>query len=136
MADKQTERRFNAWKPVLQSVDLGLNIASMVKANPYLFAAGMLTNGIQVADDIATNESFKGDAASLGFDLLGLVGSLNKLPTIKIRGRNINTDKIADKAGFTWNCIDSVKDLYDICKFGSNKRNSPNYTLMFKPFAK
>lgn len=141
--DSQYRKNLNTWKPALQTADLGLNLATMYSGSPTLFGLSMLTNGVQLGDAVAKDEPYTGEATSLLFDTIGLLGSFNKLPTLKFQrsnpnGRNttyvINTDKVADKAGFIWNGIDSAQDVYGISNFGYNYSTTPNANLIFQPF--
>lgn len=141
--DSQYRKNLNTWKPALQTADLGLNLATMYSESPTLFGLSMLTNGVQLGDAVAKDEPYTGEATSLLFDTIGLLGSFNRLPTLQFQrsnpnGRNttyvINTDKVADKAGFIWNGIDSAQDVYGISNFGYNYSTTPNANLIFQPF--
>lgn len=141
--DNQYVKNINTWKPALETIDLGLNLATMYSGNPALFGLSMLTNGVQLGDTIANKDNYAGDATSLLFDTIGLLGSFNKLPVLKFQrnrpsGRSstytINTDKVADRAGFIWNGVDSAKDIYGISNFGYSYSNTPNANLVFEPF--
>lgn len=133
-ADTQYQKNLNTWQPVLDTADLGLNIATMYSGNPALFGASMLTNGIQLGDNIKDN--YKGEAASLFFDTIGLLGSTNRLPNIKFRRYTFNTDKAADYIGAGWNMIDSGNDIYELGKFGYKYHNTSNPNLIFEPFSR
>lgn len=141
----QYEKNLNTWRPTLQTADLGLNLATMYSGNPTLFGLSMFTNGVQLGDAIANDESISGETTSLLFDTAGLLGSFNRLPTLKFQrtgpnGRRttytIDTDKVADRAGFIWNGVDSASDLYGIGNFGVNWASTPNANLVFQPFNK
>lgn len=146
---EQEEKNINTWKPALNTVDLGVNLVSLLRPNPYMYAGSMLWDAFQMGDDIATGDAPINSTASLLFDGIGYAGATNRLRPITIRiprGRStsglprsrqmtINTDKVADVTGTGFNVLDGSSDVYGIGKFGFNYANTQNPNLMFKPFS-
>lgn len=146
---EQEEKNINTWKPALNTVDLGINLVSLLRPNPYMYAGSMLWDAFQMGDDIATGDVPINSTASLLFDGIGYAGATNRLRPITIRiprGRStsglprsrqmtINTDKVADVTGTGFNVLDGSSDVYGIGKFGFNYANTQNPNLMFKPFS-
>lgn len=146
---EQEEKNINTWKPALNTVDLGVNLVSLLRPNPYMYAGSMLWDAFQMGDDIATGDAPINSAASLLFDGIGYAGATNRLKPVTIRiprsrstsglprshQMTINTDKVADVTGTGFNVLDSSSDVYGIGKFGLNYANTQNPNLMFKPFS-
>ena len=146
---EQEEKNINTWKPALNTVDLGVNLVSLLRPNPYMYAGSMLWDAFQMGDDIATGDVPINSTASLLFDGIGYAGATNRLKPITIRiprsrstsglprshRMTINTDKVADVTGTGFNVLDGSNDVYGIGKFGLNYANTPNPNLMFKPFS-
>lgn len=116
-----------------------MNAWQILSGSPLGFSLGMLTNGLQLGDDIATGESAVKDAISLGMDGVGLLGAFNILKPVSFRRGHttytLNTDRIADVTGKGYSIFDSGSDVYDISKAIQNY-NKSNSNLIFKPFTK
>lgn len=134
---KQEKKNVNLWKPAIQSVDLGLSLASLMSGNPWINAAGMLVNGIQLGDDIAIGEPVFSDGVSLIGDGISTLGKMNRLPTAyRLGNRTLNIDKIADYTGAFLNGKDVLQDSYDIGKLAYNALHSPRTNTYFSTFSK
>lgn len=134
--EQQKEKVYNAWYPTLLGIDAVANTAGMiVPGNPYVLGASLLTNGLQVANDMVTGENPTNNLVSIGTDIVGGLGKMNVLPKkIKFRNTTISPDKYADGVGYLGN----IRDLVNDAREGINTKYDPfNFTggIGFKPFA-
>lgn len=89
--ENQREKVYNTWKPILSGADATINAATLLfPTNRYIFSANVLSDGIQLADDIAQRKNIGSSATSLALDGIGGLGLTNKLP--------VKWDKAADIA--------------------------------------
>ena len=133
---EQKEKVYNAWYPTLLGIDAVANTAGLIlPGNPYVLAASLLTNGLQVANDMSTGENPTKNLVSIGTDIIGGIGKMNVLPKkIKFRNVTIRPDTYADGVGYLGNLRDLVNDARE----GINTKYDPfNFTggIGFKPFA-
>lgn len=133
---EQKEKVYNAWHPTLLGIDAVANTAGMIiPGNPYVLGASLLTNGLQVANDMFTGENPTKNLVSIGTDIIGGLGKMNVLPKkIKFRNKTIHPDTYADGVGYLGNIRDLVNDVRE----GINTKYDPfNFTggIGFKPFA-
>ena len=117
-------------------IDAVANTAGMIlPGNPYVLGASLLTNGLQVANDMFTGENPTKNLVSIGTDIIGGLGKMNVLPKkIKFRNATIRPDTYADGVGYLGNIRDLVNDVRE----GINTKYDPfNFTggIGFKPFA-
>lgn len=134
--EEQKEKVYNAWYPTLLGIDAVANTVGMLlPGNPYVLGASLLTNGLQVANDIFTGENPTKNLVSIGTDIVGGLGKMNVLPKkIKFRNKTISPDKYTDGIGYLGNLRDLVNDARE----GFNTKYDPfNFTggIGFKPFA-
>lgn len=134
--EEQKEKVYNAWYPTLLSIDAVANTAGMVlPGNPYVLGASLLTNGLQVANDMFTGENPTKNLVSIGTDIVGGLGKMNVLPKkIKFRNKTISPDKYTDGIGYLGNLRDLVNDARE----GFNTKYDPfifTGGIGFKPFA-
>lgn len=134
--EEQKEKVYNAWYPTLLGIDAVANTAGMIfPGNPYVLGASLLTNGLQVANDMFTDENPTKNLVSIGTDIIGGLGKINVLPKkIKFRNATIRPDTYADGVGYLGNLRDLVNDARE----GFNTKYDPfNFTggIGFKPFA-
>ena len=134
--EEQKEKVYNAWYPTLLGIDAVANTAGMLlPGNPYVLGASLLTNGLQVANDMFTGENPTKNLVSIGTDIIGGLGKMNVLPKkIKFRNATIRPDTYADGVGYLGNLRDLVNDARE----GFNTKYDPfNFTggIGFKPFA-
>lgn len=133
---KQKEKVYNAWHPILLGIDAVANTAGMVfPGNPYVLGASLLTNGLQVSNDMVTGENPTKNLVSIGTDIIGGLGKMNVLPKkIKFRKVTVRPDTYADGVGYLGN----IRDLVNDAREGFNTKYDPfNFTggIGFKPFA-
>ena len=134
--EEQKEKVYNAWYPTLLGIDAVANTAGMLlPGNPYVLGASLLTNGLQVANDMFTGENPTKNLVSIGTDIIGGLGKMNVLPKkVKFRNATIRPDTYADGVGYLGNLRDLVNDARE----GFNTKYDPfNFTggIGFKPFA-
>lgn len=136
---QQYINNINMYKPVLDTIDLGINLYSLYNPTVPVLSAGLLTNGLQFGQSIVDDDLGATDYSALAFDTLGLLGATNKLPTRLRIGKNRfwDIDKTADYLGAGQNILDSAGDVYDLSKTGYylyNNKGSNN--LYMSPFKK
>ncbi len=137
---QQYINNINMYKPVLDTIDLGINLYSLYNPTVPVLSAGLLTNGLQFGQSIVDEDLGATDYSALAFDTLGLLGATNKLPTRLRIGKNRfwDIDKTADYLGAGQNILDSAGDVYDLSKTGyhlyNNNKGSNN--LYISPFKK
>lgn len=136
---QQYINNINMYKPVLDTIDLGINLYSLYNPTVPVLSAGLLTNGLQFGQSIVDDDLGATDYSALAFDTLGLLGATNKLPTRLRIGKNRfwDIDKTADYLGVGQNILDSAGDVYDLSKTGYylyNNKGSNN--LYMSPFKK
>lgn len=133
---KQREKVYNAWHPTLLGIDAIANTAGLVfPGNPYVLGASLLTNGLQVANDIVTNKNPTKNLVSIGTDIVGGLGKMNVLPKkIKFRNTTIRPDTYADGVGYLGN----IRDLINDAREGFYTKYDPfifTGGIGFRPFA-
>lgn len=135
---KQQQQVYNTWKPALDTVDAGINLASfMIPGNPYLFAGSITSNALQGIDDIVNGGNGADAALSFGTDGAGFVGGLNVLPTVKIGKLTIPLDKVADAIGYMGNTRDIYNDYKSLTEAVKDYKINPyEGGIGFKPFAR
>lgn len=135
---KQQQQVYNTWKPALNSVDAGINLASfMIPGNPYFFAGSIASNALQGTDDIVNGGNGADAALSFGTDGAGFVGGLNVLPTVKIGKLTIPLDKVADAIGYMGNARDIYNDYKSLTEAVEDYKINPyEGGIGFKPFAR
>ena len=136
---QQHINNINMYKPVLDTIDLGINLYSLYNPTVPVLSAGLLTNGLQFVQSIVDDDLGATDYSALAFDTLGLLGATNKLPTRLRIGKNRfwNIDKTADYLGAGQNILDSAGDVYDLGKTGYHLYNNKgSNNLYMSPFKK
>ena len=136
---QQYINNINMYKPVLDTIDLGINLYSLYNPTVPVLSAGLLTNGLQFGQSIVDEDLGATDYSALTFDTLGLLGATNKLPTKLRIGKNRfwNIDKTADYLGVGQNILDSASDIYDLSKTGYHLYNNKgSNNLYISPFKK
>ena len=136
---QQYINNINMYKPVLDTIDLGINLYSLYNPTVPVLSAGLLTNGLQFGQSIVDDDLGATDYSALAFDTLGLLGATNKLPTRLRIGKNRfwDIDKTADYLGAGQNILDSAGDVYDLSKTGYHLyNNTGSNNLYMSPFEK
>lgn len=136
---QQYINNINMYKPVLDTIDLGINLYSLYNPTVPVLSAGLLTNGLQFGQSIVDDDLGAIDYSALAFDTLGLLGATNKLPTRLRIGKNRfwDIDKTADYLGAGQNILDSAGDVYDLSKTGYHLyNNTGSNNLYMSPFEK
>lgn len=136
---QQYINNINMYKPVLDTIDLGINLYSLYNPTVPVLSAGLLTNGLQFGQSIVDDDLGATDYSALAFDTLGLLGATNKLPTRLRIGKNRfwDIDKTADYLGAGQNILDSAGDVYDLSKTGYHLyNNTGSNNLYMSPFKK
>lgn len=136
---QQYINNINMYKPVLDTIDLGINLYSLYNPTVPVLSAGLLTNGLQFGQSIVDDDLGTTDYSALAFDTLGLLGATNKLPTRLRIGKNRfwDIDKTADYLGAGQNILDSAGDVYDLSKTGYHLyNNTGSNNLYMSPFKK
>lgn len=136
---QQYINNINMYKPVLDTIDLGINLYSLYNPTVPVLSAGLLTNGLQFGQSIVDDDLGATDYSALAFDTLGLLGATNKLPTRLRIGKNRfwDIDKTADYLGAGQNILDSAGDVYDLGKTGYHLYNNKgSNNLYMSPFKK
>ena len=136
---QQYINNINMYKPVLDTIDLGINLYSLYNPTVPVLSAGLLTNGLQFGQSIVDEDLGATDYSALAFDTLGLLGATNKLPTRLRIGKNRfwDIDKTADYLGAGQNILDSAGDVYDLGKTGYHLYNNKgSNNLYMSPFEK
>lgn len=136
---QQYINNINMYKPVLDTIDLGINLYSLYNPTVPVLSAGLLTNGLQFGQSIVDDDLGATDYSALAFDTLGLLGATNKLPTRLRIGKNRfwDIDKTADYLGAGQNILDSAGDVYDLGKTGYHLyNNTGSNNLYMSPFEK
>lgn len=136
---QQYINNINMYKPVLDTIDLGINLYSLYNSTVPVLSAGLLTNGLQFGQSIVDDDLGATDYSALAFDTLGLLGATNKLPTRLRIGKNRfwDIDKTADYLGAGQNILDSAGDVYDLSKTGYHLyNNTGSNNLYMSPFEK
>lgn len=136
---QQYINNINMYKPVLDTIDLGINLYSLYNPTVPVLSAGLLTNGLQFGQSIVDDDLGATDYSALAFDTLGLLGATNKLPTRLRIGKNRfwDIDKTADYLGAGQNILDSAGDVYDLSKTGYHLyNNTGSNNLYISPFEK
>lgn len=136
---QQYINNINMYKPVLDTIDLGINLYSLYNPTVPVLSAGLLTNGLQFGQSIVDDDLGATDYSALAFDTLGLLGATNKLPTKLRIGKNRfwDIDKTADYLGAGQNILDSAGDVYDLSKTGYHLyNNTGSNNLYMSPFEK
>lgn len=136
---QQYINNINMYKPVLDTIDLGINLYSLYNPTVPVLSAGLLTNGLQFGQSIVDDDLGATDYSALTFDTLGLLGATNKLPTRLRIGKNRfwDIDKTADYLGAGQNILDSADDVYDLSKTGYHLyNNTGSNNLYMSPFEK
>lgn len=136
---QQYINNINMYKPVLDTIDLGINLYSLYNPTVPVLSAGLLTNGLQFGQSIVDDDLGATDYSTLAFDTLGLLGATNKLPTRLRIGKNRfwDIDKTADYLGAGQNILDSAGDVYDLSKTGYHLyNNTGSNNLYMSPFEK
>lgn len=136
---QQYINNINMYKPVLDTIDLGINLYSLYNPTVPVLSAGLLTNGLQFGQSIVDDDLGATDYSALAFDTLGLLGATNKLPTRLRIGKNRfwDIDKTADYLGAGQNILDSADDVYDLSKTGYHLyNNTGSNNLYMSPFEK
>lgn len=136
---QQYINNINMYKPVLDTIDLGINLYSLYNPTVPVLSAGLLTNGLQFGQSIVDDDLGATDYSALAFDTLGLLGATNKLPTRLRIGKNRfwDIDKTADYLGTGQNILDSAGDVYDLGKTGYHLYNNKgSNNLYMSPFEK
>ena len=136
---QQYINNINMYKPVLDTIDLGINLYSLYNPTVPVLSAGLLTNGLQFGQSIVDEDLGATDYSALAFDTLGLLGATNKLPTRLRIGKNRfwDIDKTADYLGAGQNILDSAGDVYDLSKTGYHLYNNKgSNNLYISPFKK
>ena len=136
---QQYINNINMYKPVLDTIDLGINLYSLYNPTVPVLSAGLLTNGLQFGQSIVDDDLGATDYSALAFDILGLLGATNKLPTRLRIGKNRfwDIDKTADYLGAGQNILDSAGDVYDLSKTGYHLyNNTGSNNLYMSPFEK
>lgn len=136
---QQYINNINMYKPVLDTIDLGINLYSLYNPTVPVLSAGLLTNGLQFGQSIVDDDLGATDYSALAFDTLGLLGATNKLPTRLRIGKNRfwDIDKTADYLGAGQNILDSAGDMYDLGKTGYHLYNNKgSNNLYMSPFKK
>lgn len=136
---QQYINNINMYKPVLDTIDLGINLYSLYNPTVPVLSAGLLTNGLQFGQSIVDDDLGATDYSALAFDTLGLLGATNKLPTRLRIGKNRfwDIDKTADYLGAGQNILDSAGDVYDLSKTGYHLYNNKgSNNLYMSPFKK
>lgn len=136
---QQYINNINMYKPVLDTIDLGINLYSLYNPTVPVLSAGLLTNGLQFGQSIVDDDLGATDYSALAFDTLGLLGATNKLPTRLRIGKNRfwDIDKTADYLGTGQNILDSAGDVYDLSKTGYHLYNNKgSNNLYISPFEK
>lgn len=134
--EEQKQKVYNAWYPTLLGIDAIANTASiLVPGNPYVLGASMLSNGMQVANDVINGENPTNNLISIGTDIVGGLGKMNVLPKkLKFRNMTIHPDAYTDGVGYLGN----FRDLFNDAREGINTKYDPfnfNGGIGFKPFA-
>lgn len=123
----QREKVYNTWKPILSGADAAINVSTLLfPTNRYVFSANVLSDGMQLADDIAQKKNIGSSATSLALDGIGGLGLINKLP--------VKRDKTADTAGFVGNVKDILEDGKELYNSGYDYYNNKYNSIGFKPF--
>lgn len=136
---QQYINNINMYKPVLDTIDLGINLYSLYNPTVPVLSAGLLTNGLQFGQSIVDDDLGATNYSALAFDTLGLLGATNKLPTRLRIGKNRfwDIDKTADYLGAGQNILDSAGDVYDLGKTGYHLYNNKgSNNLYMSPFKK
>lgn len=136
---QQYINNINMYRPVLDTIDLGINLYSLYNPTVPVLSAGLLTNGLQFGQSIVDDDLGATDYSALAFDTLGLLGATNKLPTRLRIGKNRfwDIDKTADYLGAGQNILDSAGDVYDLSKTGYHLyNNTGSNNLYMSPFEK
>lgn len=136
---QQYINNINMYKPALDTIDLGINLYSLYNPTVPVLSAGLLTNGLQFGQSIVDDDLGATDYSALAFDILGLLGATNKLPTRLRIGKNRfwDIDKTADYLGAGQNILDSAGDVYDLGKTGYHLYNNKgSNNLYMSPFKK
>lgn len=136
---QQYINNINIYKPVLDTIDLGINLYSLYNPTVPVLSTGLLTNGLQFGQSIVDDDLGATDYSALAFDTLGLLGATNKLPTRLRIGKNRfwDIDKTADYLGAGQNILDSASDVYDLSKTGYHLYNNKgSNNLYMSPFKK
>lgn len=136
---QQYINNINMYKPVLDTIDLGINLYSLYNPTVPVLSAGLLTNELQFGQSIVDDDLGATDYSALAFDTLGLLGATNKLPTRLRIGKNRfwDIDKTADYLGAGKNILDSAGDVYDLSKTGYHLyNNTGSNNLYMSPFEK
>lgn len=136
---QQYINNINMYKPVLDTIDLGINLYSLYNPTIPVLSAGLLTNGLQFGQSMVNDDLGATDYGALAFDTLGLLGATNKLPTRLRIGKNRfwDIDKTADYLGAGQNILDSAGDVYDLSKTNYHLYNNiGSNNLYMSPFKK
>lgn len=136
---QQYINNINMYRPALDTIDLGINLYSLYNPTVPVLSAGLLTNGLQFGQSIVDDDLGATDYSALAFDILGLLGATNKLPTRLRIGKNRfwDIDKTADYLGAGQNILDSAGDVYDLSKTGYHLyNNTGSNNLYMSPFEK
>lgn len=136
---QQYINNINMYRPALDTIDLGINLYSLYNPTVPVLSAGLLTNGLQFGQSIVDDDLGATDYSALAFDILGLLGATNKLPTRLRIGKNRfwDIDKTADYLGAGKNILDSAGDVYDLSKTGYHLyNNTGSNNLYMSPFEK
>lgn len=133
---KQRQKVYNAWYPTLLGIDAITNAAGIVlSGNPWVLGASLLTNGMQVANDVFNGENPTSNLISIGTDIVGGLGKTNLLPKrFKFGRMTFHPDTYTDGVGYLGN----IRDLFNDAREGINTKYDPfNFTggIGFKPFA-
>lgn len=136
---QQYINNINMYRPALDTIDLGINLYSLYNPTVPVLSAGLLTNRLQFGQSIVDDDLGATDYSALAFDILGLLGATNKLPTRLRIGKNRfwDIDKTADYLGAGQNILDSAGDVYDLSKTGYHLyNNTGSNNLYMSPFEK
>lgn len=134
--EEQKRKVYNAWYPTLLGIDAVANTAGMLlPGSPYVLGASLLTNGLQVTNDILNGENPTNNLISIGTDIVGGLGKMNVLPKkLKFRNMTIHPDTYADGVGYLGNLRDLVNDAREVITTKYDPFNF-NGGIGFKPFA-